>query len=162
MNIKHVWTILCEQCIVDENKKMISLINSVENLNVSIAPTDSNAKDLIGKQQISLPTKLCLVSYFYKTDSKRNENSKIYLTIDFVDPTGQLLKSNELEAELKDNMAGLRIVANIEAISIVNEGLYSFRIGVRDKKQNKPTYETEIPLKISIIINADKYITKKS
>src|SRR5258708_1807292 len=87
MKIKHVWSLLCEKSIVNQDDNIISLISILEEVNTVITPTNPNASR---PEKINIPFNFEIVSYWTKDLS---DEVKMQVKTDVFDPNNKELSS---------------------------------------------------------------------
>jgi hypothetical protein len=150
MKLKHIWTVLCEESVISQDNNMISLRNAVELLNVSLKPADKSQKVNLTQLKTVVPTRLELISFLSKKSEFRNRSVQGFIKVDYINPAGTIINTNENEFELKTNITNLRTRLKIQNIPIDGEGEYIFRVSIKETKAEKGNIVTEIPLMVKL------------
>lgn len=133
--INHVWSVLCETSILDQDSKLLSLINVLEQLNI---PETSSPDH-------ELPVVVNLVSTWIRTDL--NVPSQGQSRINFVSPSGTVLQSLNNEVDLT-KYERLRARGQFRGLKLPEEGQYYFDVEFREDDQHNWLKVASVPLKV--------------
>jgi hypothetical protein len=144
MEIKHIWSVLCGQSIINSENNEISLISIIEHLNVNVALKD----DKEFKKGIKVPISYEIVSMWVKADD--NKEVKGFIEIDVTLPNGQVKKifNNELIIPIKTKRMRTRI--KINGLIVHEDGIYNFIVKYRDVDQKNNEVVATLPMEITI------------
>lgn len=117
--IDHVWSVLCETSLLDQDSKLISLINCLEQITIPEEPAPDKA----------LPIVVNLVSTWVRSDL--NTPSKGQSRIDFVSPSGNILQSLSSDVDLT-NHERLRARGQFRGLQTPEDGQYHFDVEFRE------------------------------
>jgi hypothetical protein len=137
--IHHVWSVLCERCIVDAQSNNMSLIQVTEQLNVS-------GDRVRGGEQAVVPVSLELVGMWERGDYREPETGRAQLRL--LDPSGtQLVGPVGISLDLTEHVR-CRSRVGMSGIPITGEGRYWFVV----EQQRDPSDEwaeiTRVPLQV--------------
>ncbi|MBI2315055.1 hypothetical protein HYU93_03295 [Candidatus Daviesbacteria bacterium] len=154
--IKHIWTVLCRQSILNKDDNTISLLNVLEDLKVTIKPSGQNIPDM-SKGLINLPFNFELVS-LWEFDNPPRPKAQVEIT--YEDPSGKKLANfiQGLEIPQDKNLKRIRSRVNIQGISAGENGRYIFIVSIKEGGSKLFMKVAEIPLQITI----EKEFPKKS
>ena len=139
--IKHIWTVICSQVVIDQDTNNISLFNILEEVGI---PQE------VVKENNIIPIVLEIVSLWVRSDLA--EPSKGSARISLIAPDGELLKTVESEVDLTDHER-LRARGCFQGLPFKGEGVYDFKVSL---KNNHDWAEVAtIPVKIRFMDQND-------
>jgi hypothetical protein len=152
--MKHIWTVLCKESIIDTESNNISLLNVLEQISIGI--NDSNGQRLLkeGKMLNLNVIPFEIVSFWAKEDSTKPEEAD--MIIEFLDPKGNKIKEFEQHIIITAQYSRIRTRIKINGLSVKDSGTYNFTIRIKDKAVKNAKIVAEIPLEINIGILIDK------
>jgi hypothetical protein len=133
--INHVWSVLCENSILDQDTKLISMINVLEEITIPDLP----APDKV------LPIVVSLVTLWTRSDIKTPEQGSA--RYNFTSPGGEVLQSLEQVVDLT-KYERLRSRGQFAGLKLPESGLYSFSVECREDEQGEWSRVATIPLKV--------------
>ena len=139
--MNHVWSVLCQNSTIDSETNQISLINCLEQLGVTLpseAKTDSKT--------VSIQMQFEVVTLWSKPD--KGKGMQLQQRIEFVDPAGEVLTSNDEEYTIADSNERFRTRTKISRLVLSTDGRYIMRVYVREAKNF--TIVAELPLDVVI------------
>ena len=133
--IDHVWSVLCETSLLDQDSKLISLINVLEQLTIPEVPAPDK----------ELPIVVNLVSTWVRSDL--NVPSQGQSQINFVSPSGNVLQvlANNIDLTKYER---LRARGQFRGLKLPEEGQYHFDVEFREDDQHDWSKVASVPLKI--------------
>lgn len=134
--IDHVWSVLCETSLLDQDSKLISLINVLEQLTIPEAPAPDK----------ELPIVVNLVSTWVRSDL--NVPSQGQSQINFVSPSGNVLQALANNVDLT-KYERLRARGQFRGLKLPEEGQYHFDVEFREDDQHDWSKVASVPLKIT-------------
>ncbi len=145
--IEHLWSVLCETALIDSETNNLSLLNVVEQLNISsipqIAPIPT--KGIVGIPVIS--TKLELVSFFQRKNTEKEE-LEIDATLILLDPSNKVIKEGQFKIQFPKGMKRLRFRTKINGLPITIPGEYRFNLSI--KEMDEVTEICSLPMDVKI------------
>ncbi len=141
--MKHIWTVICRQSILDEETKNISLLNIVEKLTINVSPSAEieDAKDL------SLPINFEIVSLWQKEKKgKENFEVKVILT----DPNGKVLNEYIKELSTPADKNRQRYILKSSGLKLTTSGNYTFKVAVKSDGNKRFKTVSVVPLEVVI------------
>ena len=123
--IKHVWSVLCENRIIDKDTNNISLINIIEQLNFNI-PGDQSAEN----QPFEIHGVLNVVSMWTRTYHDKPSTGKSRIRIK--NPDNKYVALEEIPIDLIQ-FVRLRSLGSLKVI-FQKTGIYSIIVEVESKK----------------------------
>lgn len=141
--VKHIWSVLCRESVINNENNALSLMNIFEGLNVEIKK--EAPKDI----QINIPVQYEIVTLLRKDNQTKDE--EVELKAMLLDP-----QSNEIappiiaHLTLNKNKPNYRHRIKCNGIKLTIEGEYKF---ILQLKQNTQEFETVSTIPIDIHIN---------
>ncbi|MCP3891674.1 MAG: hypothetical protein GY702_22815 [Desulfobulbaceae bacterium] len=145
--INHVWSVLCEQVLVNPNTRDISYINTLNNIPIHDISKDSKELKI---------TPFTISSTWHKTGDK-DEKLSIQITIKS-ESEGEITVA-EHEAELPATGSFATLSIDVADMNVNDEGLFYIMIEYKYGAQRKYRPAASIPFYISI---AKKHTDKES
>jgi len=145
MNIKHIWTVLCRESVINSDDNNISLNAIFEELTVFI---DSKNNDQLTKTKlIKVPNiNYEIVSLWYKTEEKKDVNIEIEVTV--VNPDGKEINKFVNKFNIKPEHKRFRSRLKINGITVQGNGDYWFIVKVRENDNEPFKKVAEVPLQV--------------
>lgn len=141
--IKHIWSVLCRESIIDSETNNISLLNVFEQLSADVSISAPDKKHT----RVNVPIKYEVVSLWSKLSNKK-VNARI--EVEIVDPQGQNLKSFTQELEFPAKMRRMRSRLRITGMSLTVPGDYKYKIKIKEENQDKYIAVAELPLQVEL------------
>lgn len=138
--IQHIWSVLCQNCLIDKTTNTISLIEVVEDLGL---PGPSLP---VGEQGL-IPIQCSLVSNWERVPS--NQATRGTVKFRTIRPTGECEREQEYSVDLSSTPRS-RTIARISGISFREEGRHVFEIHVKEEGGSDWTKVASIPFNITI------------
>ena len=145
MKIKHIWSILCKESVINQDDNLISLHGALEEINVTLAPVD---KSLKLPDKINVPMNYEVVSFWLK--DKNIESAKAEIEYKLIDPENKELVKTIQSIEIPVNMSRLRSRMKIAGMPITKKGGYVLRVSIKEQDDKKFETVSELPLEIKI------------
>jgi len=152
--MKHIWTVLCKESIIDTESNNVSLLNILEQISIGI--NDSNGQQLLkeGKMFNLNVIPFEIVSFWAKEDRTKSEEAD--MIIEFLDSKDNKIKEFEQHIMITAQYSRIRTRIKINGLSVKDSGTYNFIIKIKDKAVKNAKIVAEIPLEINIGILIDK------
>jgi len=141
--IKHVWSILCEKSILDQETNNVSITNAIEQLNLSLK---GKPDKLSLKKGIYIPFNLEIVT-FLCTEDVANVIEGEY-KIEIKAPDGKLLQ--EYETHVQSNNKRLRVRNRNIGLKVIESGVYKFNIFLKEKGEEQYRKVAELPVEVML------------
>ena len=119
------WAILCQDSAVDRGRNNISLFQIVEQINVP--------KETLIKEKVAISIPLQLVLQLRREKSDLTKKSSFSLTIDIINPEGENLATQTVEAGFPGLKNRLRLIMAMEGLPIKGIGTHTFRFTTQTK-----------------------------
>lgn len=144
--MKHVWSILCQTSIRDQDTNRTSIINSMDSIGFIV-----DKEKLENKKNI--PTNLEIVSLWH---NNTKEIQDFLVKVDLLDSDKKVLLSSEIsvpkpkEKMINKEMRSVTTRMSINLLPVTMAGIYSFKVNQRNKEDKKFNIVAELPLDIKI------------
>lgn len=145
--INHIWSVLCKESIIGQDDNVISLIGALEELTINVMP----AKNLSGlpPQTVNIPINYEIVSFW--TKENLNEQAKADIQISVINPEGKETILFNQEIKIPENLKRFRSRFKIAGMTVKKDGIYYFRVAIREEKNKDFQTVGKIPLEIKIV-----------
>jgi len=140
--MKHLWSILCSKSIIDANTNSISIMDCLEELRINVPEDKKNDKLL-------LPIEYEIVSFWLNENNNKDNN--FFLKIDLYDPNEKKLGEFVNLFTFPKDKKRLRTRIITKGLPFTKEGIYTFVVMLKEKR-NKP-YTEIISLPLDVYIN---------
>jgi hypothetical protein len=144
--MKHVWSILCQTSIRDQDTRRTSIINSLDSIGFIVDKEKLEAKK-------NIPTSLEIVSLWNNNKEKIQD---FLVKIDLLGFNKEVLSSSEIpvlkpKENINDNeMRSVTTSVSINLLPITAAGLYYFKVSQKNKEDKKFNIVAELPLDVKI------------
>lgn len=134
--INHIWSVLCENSILDQDTNLISMINVLEELMIPDEPAPDK-----GLQAV-----ISLVTLWVRSETSAPAQG--FARYNFTSPNGEILQSLEQPIDLT-KYERLRSRGQFVGLKLPEAGQYFFNIEFRENEQSEWTRVAAIPLKVN-------------
>ena len=134
--INHIWSVLCESSILDQDTKLISMINVLEEVTILDEPVPDKVLQIV----------VSLVTLWIRSDI--NVPSQGLGRYNFVSPSGEVLQSLEQIIDLT-KYERLRSRGQFAGLKLPESGQYFFNIEFRENEKDEWNSVAAIPLKVN-------------
>lgn len=143
--IKHIWSLLCQESVINEDDKSLSINKILEGVNIGVKVSKNNK---IG-EKINIPIKYEIVSLFTR-EKKRKEEEKADVILKLLSPRNEELSMTEKEIVIGSNSKSLRFRIKASGIVVKESGTYHFSINIKNKNEKEFVEVIQIPLEVNI------------
>jgi len=152
--IKTLWTLLCQNPIIDQQTNQISLLNVLEDIQFDVKGFKKEdveeGKVSYFKQKTIIPYQFALVTQLERSDDfEKSISAKLKITI--IDPLGAILSVHEPEIVLEKGKKRMRIITRFEGMEVTRSGTYTYETSIRIADSNE--YQRQGEAKIDVKIN---------
>jgi len=145
MNIKHIWSVLCKESVVNQDDNNISIHGVLEELSVFLSPAKETGKL---PEKFSIPMNYEIVSMWQR--NKEVELAKAEIEYIFVDSENkELLKSTQM-IEIPKNSRRHRSRMKIVGMPLTKAGDYTFQVKIKEEGSDAFRLVAELPLEVKI------------
>lgn len=138
--IQHIWSVLCQNSLIDKTSNTISLIEVVEDLGLPGPPLPAGEQGLI-------PIHCSLVSNWERVPS--NQPTRGTVRVRTIRPTGECEREQEYSVDLSATPRS-RTIAKISGITFREAGRHVFEIHVKEDGETEWRKVAGIPFNITI------------
>lgn len=143
MDVKHIWSVICKESVINQEDNVISLLNVIEELTVSIKQLGTALTKL--PEKINIPIAYEVVSYWVREETKAK---KIDIKTTVTSPDGEVLLNNEHSAIFPENNKRLRTRLKIQGFVVKTGGQYLLTVYIKNKDKFDQVSQIPIELKI--------------
>lgn len=141
MKIKHIWSILCKESVINQDDNLISIHGALEELKVKI-----NEREKL-PEVIPVNLNYEIVSYWFKEG--KDELVKAEVKYKLLSPEGkELLTPPTHPIELPVKIRRFRSRMKIAGLPITKEGVYIFEIRIKEEGTKDFMLVSELPLEV--------------
>lgn len=151
MKIKHIWSVLCKESVINQDDNNLSIYGAIEELSVTLTPTDGQSKL---PEKISIPVNYEIVSLWFKDKKDMAANGEIEYIL--ISPEGKELFKTVQNIEMLANIRRFRSRMKISGMPITKEGDYSFKIRIKEAGEKTFHLVSELPLEVKIKLETPK------
>lgn len=141
--IKHIWSVLCRESIIDGETNNISLLNIFEQLSADVSISAPDKKHA----RVNIPIKYEIVSLWAKSGNKK---VSVKVEVEVVDPQGKKLKNFIQELEFPAKMRRMRSRLRIMGMLLTVPGDYKYKVKIREENQDEYVTVAELPLQVDL------------
>lgn len=145
MNIKHIWSVLCEKSVINQDDNNISIHGVLEELSVSLTPENETGKL---PEKFGIPISYEIVSMWQR--NKNVESWKAEIKYIFVDSENEELLSSTQIIEIPKTSRRHRSRMKITGMPLSKEGDYTFQVKIKEEGADTFRLVAELPLEIKI------------
>lgn len=147
MKIKHIWSVLCRESVIDKDNNNISIHGVIEELSVSLAPVNGTGKL---PEKLNIPMNYEIVSLWQK--SKGVELARAEIEYLFIDSENKELLKNTQTMEIPKTSRRFRSRMKIVGMPISKGGDYQFQIKMKEEGTDTFHLVSELPLEVKITL----------
>lgn len=148
MKIKHIWSVLCKESVINQDDNLISINGALEEFTVSIAPSDPKISAIPAK--LNIPVHYEIVSFWVKENPK--ETVTIQIEYSLVDPKGESLFIKIQDLKILENIKRYRSRMKITGLPLTQSGDYTFMVKKKEPESNKFELMVKLPLEVKLQI----------
>lgn len=145
MKIKHIWSVLCKESVINQDDNNISIHGVLEELSIFLTPVNQT-EEL--PEKIGIPMNYEIVSLWQR--SKEVESAKAELEYIFVDSENKELLKNIQTIEIPKDSRRFRSRMKISGMPLSKEGDYTFQVKIREEGSDASHLVAELPLEVKI------------
>lgn len=145
MDIKHIWSVLCKESVINKDDNNISIHGVLEQLSVSLSPIKKTGKL---PEKFGIPMNYEIVSMWQR--SKEVEYAKAEIEYIFVDSENTELLINTQTIEISKTSRRHRSRMKITGMPLTKEGDYTFKVKIKEENSNAFRLVAELPLEVKI------------
>jgi hypothetical protein len=143
---KHVWTVLCRDALLDRFTNSVSLINTIERIELSdIAPEHP------GETPIPLELKIDIVSFWVRSDPATPEIGSARISL--ITPDGSRTNPALLPPLDLENTPRVRVFGERQNLPYVGPGIYETVVEMATEDQKDWQEVARIPMEVVLAEN---------
>lgn len=150
MKIKHIWSVLCKESVIDQADNNVSIHGVLEQLSIVFTPLSETGKL---PEKLGIPMNYEIVSLWQR--SEEVESTKGDIEYILFDPDKKELLKNTQRIEIPKTSRRFRSRMKITGLPLSREGNYVFQVRIKEEEANTFHLVADLPLEV-------KFITKKS
>ncbi|HEX5456224.1 MAG TPA: hypothetical protein VFW77_02550 [Candidatus Saccharimonadales bacterium] len=147
--VKHIWSILCRESIVDADTNNISANQLYETLQFNVTVDKAEYEK---KKKLAGQFNFEIVSLLYR--DKPGKIEELDIELDILDPKDEKLGTALSKIEFKEKYKRVRNRIKFSTIALTSSGTYYFKVYI--KKNNKRELVVAIPIDIQLTVNGKK------
>lgn len=145
MKIKHIWSVLCKESVINQDDNNISIHGVLEQLSVFLSPIKETGKL---PEKFGIPMNYEIVSMWQR--NKEIESAKAEIEYIFVDSENrELLKTTQM-IEIPKTSRRFRSRMKITGMPLAKEGDYVFKVKIKEEESDAFRLVAELPLEVKI------------
>jgi hypothetical protein len=153
--IKHLWSVLARQSLIDPDTNSLTIIEVLEDLRIDIQLKGNPYMSAYDKEQTNaFPINFELVSTFYR--KKRGKAAVVESEIEVVDPTGKSLGDFVNPVEFAPEHYRMRVRGKFNSLGVTKSGVYLFKVYLKEPGTTKRELVSEIPLIVSLYVDGEE------
>lgn len=145
MNIKHIWSVLCKESVINQDDNNISIHGVLEELSVFLSPVKETGKL---PEKFGIPMNYEIVSMWQK--DKEAESVKAEIEYIFIDPDNNELLKNKQMIEMPKTSRRHRSRMKITGMPLTKAGDYTFQVKIKEEGADAFRLVAELPLEVKI------------
>lgn len=145
MKIKHIWSVLCKESVIDQADNNVSIHGVLEQLSIVLTPINNSGKL---PEKLGIPMNYEIVSLWQR--SKEIESIKGDIEYILLDPNNKELLKNTQSMEIPKTSRRFRSRMKIIGMPLSKEGDYTFQVKVKEEGTDNFTLVSELPLEVKI------------
>lgn len=145
MNIRHIWSVLCKESVINKDDNNISINGVLEQLSLFLAPVKETGKV---PEKFGIPINYEIVSLWQR--SKDKEAAKAEIEYLLIDPEGKELLKNSQNIEIAKISRRHRSRMRIAGMPLTKEGEYTFQVKIKEEGSDAFRLVAKLPLEVKI------------
>ncbi|HAT68128.1 MAG: hypothetical protein A2481_00560 [Candidatus Yonathbacteria bacterium RIFOXYC2_FULL_47_9] len=145
--IEHLWSVLCETALIDNETNNISLLNIVEQLSISSVPQVAPVSKEGTTEISTIPIKFEIVSFFQRR-GVNTSNLEVDATLTFLDPKNKIIKDGQFKILFPKGMKRLRFRTKMNGLPVTTPGEYRFLLKIKEGKDFHEISSLPVDIKI--------------
>lgn len=147
--IKHIWSVLCKETIINQDDNNLSIIDVLEALQVGLKPAEEVVKT--EPKEMIVPLTYEMVS-FYIRDNKDKE-VKFQQALTLLNQKEEAINKDIKDIVIPAGTKRMRTRVKISGIKIQGSGDYTFQVSIKEEGQKLFKIVAEIPLEVTMTVD---------
>lgn len=148
--MKNIWTILCNKSIIDEQSKNITMIDCVDQINVTLKKKKVEQAHKEGMEFIMIKHNLELVTLWYDNDMSVDREFEMKVNIINSEKKEIGSFSGNVSIPTSKKRVRNRLMFNLLPVAKTDE--YTFVVFYKEKGKDKFLKAAEMPVEINVVI----------
>lgn len=148
--IKHLWTVMCRNSVVDSVSNNLSINNVLEQL--KITAKSPSGENIIPQKGIVVPMDFQIVC-FLKRIAGINDTFSLDGEIEIIDPKGETLSKHPFPIIMERGKERVRAIMGFPGLKVTVPGEYVFKLRIREDKENEFVDVDESYLAVQFALN---------
>lgn len=148
MKIKHIWSVLCKESVINQDDNTLYLHGLLEELTIALSSVNKESKP---REKVGIPINYEIVSLWFK--DKKEEIVKAEVEYTLISPEGSELLKTTQQMEMPRNVRRFRSRMKIAGMPITKDGDYSFQIKIKESEAKTFTLVSKLPLEVKVTRN---------
>jgi len=149
MKIKHIWSVLCQDSILNQDDNIISLNKVFEQLSVNLTPTQNLTSNQL-PDKINLPINYEITSFWLKDEKILSTKGEVKYAL--FNPKNDKLLETIQNIEIPSSSRRFRSRMKISGMPIAGEGYYRFEVSIKEEGEKIFRFVSELPFEVNIKI----------
>lgn len=145
MNIKHIWSVLCKESVINQDDNNVSIHGVLEELSVFLPPVKETGKL---PEKFGIPMNYEIVSMWQR--SKEVESAKAEIEYIFISSEKKELLRSKQTIEIPKASKRHRSRMKITGMPLTNAGDYTFQVKIKEEGADTFRLVAELPLEVKI------------
>lgn len=154
--IKHIWSVLCKESVINQEDNNLSLRDVLEALQVGLKPNPENPPKKNGEIEAIVPISYEVTSLIMRTDTA--EETKIEAEINVFDPKGFEINKHTHNFVMSKGIRRMRVRMRNMGLRIRGSGDYIFKVNIKEEGQK--FFKTVAELPLEVVATFDKNTSK--
>jgi hypothetical protein len=147
-DIKHIWNVIAQSSLVEQETNNISILKVLEQLNVNLSVKDQEwLKNNPGKA-VLVPFPFQIISLWQSINPKKDPMADV--EIEFFDPIGLSLQNIKFKLQFEAKKTRMRSITTSPIVSVIDTGVYLFKIRIKEEEEDSFLEVAEIPIEVRI------------
>ena len=139
--MKNIWTVACNNSIIDQETNSLSMIETLDEINV---PYEGK----VSLKEIKvIPISFYIISLWFNENIRTDR--RFELAVDVADPKKKIIQTFTQSCTMEKGKQRLRVVYKIKGFGFNEQGIYTLIIKLKEGSSYKKV--NEIPININFI-----------
>jgi len=145
MNIKHIWSVLCKESVINQDDNNVSIFGVLEELTVFLSPVKETGKL---PEKFSIPMNYEIVSMWQRSQDMGSAKAEIEYI--FIDSENKALLKTTQAIEIPVASKRHRSRMKITGMRLTKPGDYTFQVKIKEEGEDAFHLVAELPLEVKI------------
>lgn len=146
--IKHIWSVLCQKSIVDQQTNNVSLLDVFEALELEITPAQNTMTS--SNPEFNVPVQYEIISLLSK-EKADPKDTQYSIRITLINPGGEKKILVDRELPFLANKRRMRSINQIRGLPINKSGDYHFVVAIKQDERFQEV--ADLPLEVKLNLN---------